>query len=34
VFSAALMMMAKERIGVVVKALIDGSGPPQQKIEK
>lgn len=33
VFSAALMMMVKERIGVVVRALIDGpaGGTPQKK---
>jgi hypothetical protein len=30
VFSAALMMMAKERIGVVVRALIDGREQKQQ----
>lgn len=31
VFSAALMMMVKERIGVIVRALIDGQGNSPQK---
>lgn len=31
VFSAALMMMVKERIGVVVRALIDGQSTPQKR---
>ena len=31
VFSAALMMMVKERIGVVVRALIDGNSRDQQQ---
>jgi hypothetical protein len=33
VFSAALMMMVKERIGVTVRALIDGQGNTAQKRE-
>lgn len=33
VFSAALMMMVKERIGVTVRALIDGSSNPPRKLE-
>jgi len=34
VFSAALMMMAKERIGVMVRALIDGNRIEAQRREK
>lgn len=33
VFSAALMMMVKERIGVTVRAFIDGSSNPPRKLE-
>ncbi|KAL7553057.1 hypothetical protein ACHAWF_016298 [Thalassiosira exigua] len=34
VFSAALMMMVKERIGVVVRALIDGRDEERRRIER
>jgi hypothetical protein len=34
VFSAALMMMVKERIGVVVRALIDGNRDQQQQLKQ
>ena len=34
VFSAALMMMVKERIGVMVRALIDGNRDQQQQLKQ